>query len=114
MNSAFTWHPLSRKKRSKIFRAALISTKSLWASLLPALGHAASRLPDHQLRSDLAMSGGHFAFFQHRVNALDHNSNSGRAHGLHGLAHSSERRRVQSRRGHVVESDHRALFGHAD
>jgi hypothetical protein len=33
MNSAFTWHPLSRKKRSKIFPEALISTKSLWASL---------------------------------------------------------------------------------
>src|SRR5580698_4186514 len=103
-----------KKKAKQNFPGSSNFNKIVMGIALACLRHATRRLAHHQLRSDLAMSGGHFAFFQNRVDSLNHNSDGGSTHSLHGLAHGGERGRVQSRRGNIIESDDRALFGHAD
>src|SRR2546423_5652840 len=60
------------------------------------------------------MGGVDFALFEDAVDAVEHDAHGGRSHSFHRLADGGERRGVQSRTGHVVETDHRTMLGYTD
>ena len=55
-----------------------------------------------------------FAFFQHGLDAFDHDVDRARAHRRHRLAYCGERRGTKSRRRNIVESDYRAVLRNSE
>src|ERR1700722_174472 len=76
-------------------------------------GDLAGRFPYHEVWRQLAMAGEHRFFFEHGLDAFEHDADCVRSHGFHGLPHGSERGGAEGGGGDVIEAGDRTVVGHA-